>query len=190
MNTSFLSTHWGYGLLAVLEILLAAGMVALGATTALVRDSDPNQPDFSKRPFSLAKSQLAFWSVVVIGSFIYLYFSAVIFPDIVINNTALWLLGISTGTTALSAAAGAVPAAGASAPAQAQAHKDFFTDILSDNQGMNVHRLQMLIWTVVLGCVFVSETIKTGKFPIFEEQYFWLMGISSATYIWLKRNET
>ena len=71
-----------------------------------------------------------------------------------------------------------------------QKHKDFLSDILSDEQGMNVHRLQMLIWTVVYAGIFIYESVKKGAFPDFDPEAFVLMGISSATYVWFKRGET
>lgn len=195
---TLLSSGWGVGLLALLEILLVVGVFALGARTELVRDADAQLPDFRQRPFSLGKSQLAFWTVAVIGSFLYVFFATGRFAG-VMTNTVLWLLGISSGTAALSAAAGgpsapaapspAAPPAPAAAPAPPQVHQTFFTDILSDRQGMNVHRLQMVIWTAAFGGIFVYESIKTGIFPTFDDQAFVLMGISSVTYVWFKRGE-
>jgi len=191
---SLFSYRWGGGLLALLEILLVVAIFVLGTKTELVRDSDSPWADFRERPFSLAKSQLAFWTVVVLGCFLYVFFATGRFTGLM-NNTVLWLLGISSGTAALSAAA-AGPAAPSPAtpapppPAQAQKHQRFFTDILSDQVGMNIHRLQMLIWTVVLGGIFVYVTIKSGVFPTFDDQVFVLMGISSGTYVWFKRAET
>lgn len=198
---SLLTSGWGVALIALLEILLVTGVFALGAKTELVRDSDPRLPDFRQRPFSLAKSQLAFWTVAVIGSFLYVFFATGRFSG-VMTNTVLWLLGISSATAALSAAASgpgggpAAPAAPVGAPAAPvapaappQVHQRFFTDILSDNEGMNVHRLQMAIWTAAFGGIFVYESIKNGVFPTFDDQAFVLMGISSATYVWFKRSE-
>lgn len=186
MNETLLSTRWGIGLLALIEILLVSIVIAFGRTRELLREGDPNQPDFTKRPYSMAKSQLAFWTVVIIGSFIYVYFAKGVCAD-VLNNTALLLLGISSGTTALSAAAkGPAPEVGTVPPSVTGG---FFDDITSDNQGMNVHRLQMLLWTLVFGCIFVHQVVKGGKFPTFDEQAYVLMGISSATYVWFKRSE-
>ena len=197
---TLLAYRWGAGLLALLEILLVVGVCALGARTELVRDSDSSLPDFQQRPYSLGKSQLAFWTVAVIGSFLYVFFATGRFAG-VMSNTVLWLLGISSGTAALSAAAGgpgapaAPPPAGPAAPVAApvpappQVHQRFFTDILSDNQGMNVHRLQMVIWTAAFGGIFVYESVKNGVFPSFDDQAFVLMGISSVTYVWFKRSE-
>jgi len=63
-------SSWGAGLLALVEILLVAGFVWLGNKTELLRDSDPKEPDFQKRPYSMAKSQLAFW-IVLPGSVVH-----------------------------------------------------------------------------------------------------------------------
>jgi hypothetical protein len=188
---SLLSYRWGSGLLALLEILLIIVTFVLAAKTELVRDNDPQLPDFRERPFSLAKSQLTFWTVVVLGCFLYVFFSTGHFSGLM-NNTVLWLLGISSGTAALSAAAGGPAAPAATSPpppAAPQKHQSYFADLLSDQQGMNVHRLQMLIWTAVFGGIFVYVTVKTGVFPAFDDQAFVLMGISSVTYVWFKRSE-
>jgi hypothetical protein len=178
------SNPWGIGLCALLEILLVLGVFAICVRTELVRDCNSALPDFRTRPFSLAKSQLAFWTVLVIGCFIEVFFTTGTFFNL-INNTVLWLLGISTGTTALSAAADGGPPP----PSGPQLHKRYFDDILSDTQGMNVHRLQMLLWTVVFGGIFVYETFSKHVFPDFDDNAFILMGISSITYVWLKRGE-
>lgn len=213
-----LSHRWGIWLLIGLELVLAFAVFALGTRTTLLRDSGPESQPVTSRPYSLAKTQLAFWIVVVIGSFLYIYFAHGLTAG-VLNNTALMLLGISTGTAALSGVArpvttpvvpaaaplpAAVPAGAAPAPvplfpAVAPAvpvdrkppaqHVNFLDDLLSDNEGMNVHRLQMVIWTVVFGFIFIREVLGTGKFPLFDDQAYILMGISSATYVWFKRTE-
>ncbi len=208
MNAILLSTRWGPGLLVAAEIILVTVVLSLGVRTTLLRDPDPTQPDFRKRAYSLAKSQLAFWIVVIIGSFIYVYFAQGVCVG-VLNNTALLLLGISTGTTALSAAAAPVPAA-RTAPTDAtklapsadivaptavpdhvppSPHENFLDDILSDNEGINIHRLQMVIWTVVFGGIFLHRVYRLREFPTFDDQAYVLMGISSATYIWFKKTE-
>lgn len=186
MNTPLITTAAGRVVLAILEIVLVASIVLISSRTALLRDGDPNVSEFGKRPFSMAKTQLAFWTAVVIGCFIYVYFARGVFEGM-LNSTALYLLGISAGTTALSSvAAGPLPEKGA---APIQPHTNFLNDLLSDNDGMNIHRLQMLLWTVVFGAIFISEAVRTGEFPKFDDQAYWLMGISSVTYVWFKRAE-
>lgn len=190
MKTPLLSESWGFGLLVFIEIFIVALLLYLGRKTELLRDSVPSQPDFTKRPYSMAKTQLAFWIVVIVGCFIYVYFKKAEFND-VINGTALVLLGLSTATTALSAIAisPSGPSPAPDHPAPPPLHENFLSDIMSDNEGMNVHRVQMLLWTVVFGIIFVHQVWKGGEFPDYDEKIYGLMGISSATYVWFKRSE-
>lgn len=190
MKTTLLSTSTGLGLLLLIEVLIVALFLVLGKRTELLRDSDPKQPDFTKRPYSMAKTQLAFWIVVIVGCFVYVYFKKTEFND-VINGTALVLLGLSTATTALSAVAGSpgAPSPAPDHPAPPPLHENFLSDIMSDNEGMNVHRVQMLLWTVVFGIIFIHQVYKGGAFPDYDEKIYGLMGISSATYVWFKRSE-
>jgi hypothetical protein len=62
----------------------------------------------------------------------------------------------------------------------------FFVDILSEDGHITLHRLQIVIWTVVLGLVFVEQVTRELSMPVFSETLLGLMGLSSATYIALK----
>ncbi|MFL6264125.1 MAG: hypothetical protein ACJ76Y_30945 [Thermoanaerobaculia bacterium] len=62
----------------------------------------------------------------------------------------------------------------------------FIQDILSDANGVNFHRFQMLAWTVVLGIIFVGHVYREMAMPDFSATLLSLMGISAGTYIGLK----
>ncbi len=62
----------------------------------------------------------------------------------------------------------------------------FLQDILSDVNGVNFHRFQMMAWTVVLGVVFVGHVYKELAMPEFSQTLLSLMGISAGTYLGLK----
>lgn len=190
-ETSLMDIRGGLGLLILFEVIVVGLFFWLGGTTELLRDSNLKEPDFKKRPYSMAKAQLAFWIVIITGCFLYLYFKNGNFLK-VINNTALILLGMSVATSALSAVAKkeATPAnPAADHPPPMPTHESFLKDIVSDNEGMNVHRLQMLMWTVVFGIVFIHQVGKEGVFPEYDAQIYGLMGISSLTYVWFKQGE-
>jgi hypothetical protein len=70
-------------------------------------------------------------------------------------------------------------------PDEAKSH-GFLTDIMSDENGISIHRFQMVIWTVVLALIFVHEVYKTLGMPQFPDTLLTLMGISSGTYVALK----
>jgi hypothetical protein len=62
----------------------------------------------------------------------------------------------------------------------------FLTDIMSDENGVSVHRFQMVVWTAVLTLVFVYEVFRTFAMPEFSSTLLTLMGISSGAYLTLK----
>lgn len=59
----------------------------------------------------------------------------------------------------------------------------FIKDILDDGTGISFHRFQMVIWTIVLGVVFVVEVWTNLAMPEFDATLLLLMGISSGTYL-------
>lgn len=188
--------------LAGLAVLLLGGtMLWLGLRSWLLRDTTggaDGDPDASSRtvdeadpPFSLSRVQLAWWIFIILGSHIVIYCVTGVMPDI--STTSLALLGISGGTTVLSglttsgqgASAAASPAAGP--PEQS---RGFWTDLLSDEYGVCIHRLQKLITSLVMGCFFIRTVYDTVATPVWTANQTLLLAISSATYLGLKWQET
>jgi hypothetical protein len=62
----------------------------------------------------------------------------------------------------------------------------FFVDLLSENNRVTLHRLQIIVWTLVLGVVFVAKVKRELSMPVFSDTLLGLMGLSSITYIALK----
>ncbi len=182
--------------------------------------------------YSFSKSQLAYWTFIVLASFIYIF---ALTEDISsINATALILLGISATTGTIShsinkkeerqaratdaanpapAPAPAVPAAAGAAAAPAPAavpapapaaqpatavsslrefrttSGNFFEDILSDSSGVNIHRVQALVFNLVFGIAFVKTVIVDYSMPEFSELQLGLLGLSNGTYAFVKNSE-
>jgi uncharacterized coiled-coil protein SlyX len=67
-----------------------------------------------------------------------------------------------------------------------QKSEGFFTDLLSDAEGISLHRFQMAIWTVVLGIIFVAAVYNNLAMPELSSTLLALMGISGGTYIGFK----
>ncbi len=68
-------------------------------------------------------------------------------------------------------------------------------DVVTDSSGqVNIHRYQIVIWTILLGFIFLYQVINTYKMPEFDTTLLALQGISSGTYLTLKasreNNET
>jgi hypothetical protein len=64
--------------------------------------------------------------------------------------------------------------------------KGFWLDICDDGNGASFHRLQVVIWTIVLGAVFIQSVSQAMSMPEFPDTLLYLMGISNGTYIGFK----
>jgi hypothetical protein len=66
------------------------------------------------------------------------------------------------------------------------ASQGFRLDILSDADGISFHRLQIAVWTVVLGIIFCVSVYNVLSMPTFSDTLLGLMGISGGTYVGFK----
>jgi hypothetical protein len=63
----------------------------------------------------------------------------------------------------------------------------FFRDILSDADGISLHRFQSVAWTAVLGGIFLINVFNDGTtLPLLTTAELSLLGISAGTYLGLK----
>ena len=59
-------------------------------------------------------------------------------------------------------------------------------DLLRDGDGVSFHRFQMIVWTIVLGVIFIRAVAKDLTMPEFDTTLLGLMGLSAGTYIGFK----
>jgi len=142
------------------------------------------------KPFSLSRSQLGCWTVIISCSYIYLQMCKFFcMTDMGVNSTMLALLGIS----AITAAAGNVIDNNSSTAQQGLQvpSEGFFKDILSDQNGINIHRFQNVIWTIIAIVLYIGKIphVLCGELPVLDPTLIALTGISSLTYLGLKVNE-
>jgi ABC-type Mn2+/Zn2+ transport system permease subunit len=97
-----------------------------------------------------------------------------------LNSQVLILLGISAGTAAAAAAVDA--SKNIAAPPSA----NLLHDLISDQNGIQLDRFQMVVWTLVMGCVFLYYVFHELTMPLFDSTLLTLMGISAGTYVTLK----
>jgi len=62
----------------------------------------------------------------------------------------------------------------------------WFIDILSDANGVSLHRFQLFAWTAILGIVFIVASYRNLAMPIFDTTLMGLLGLSAGTYLGLK----
>jgi len=201
-------------------VILLASYVYLVSKTKMLRDADTNY-------YSLGKSQMAFWGLLLVLSFAGVWILTGTMERI--PPQALILLGIS-GATGLSAvvignskkaekqtkltelrqeeqkleeqqvndpaafsqtskdrlAAIKPEIAELSKQPDAGQSNGFWRDICDDGNGASFHRLQVVIWTMVLGAVFVRSVLQVMSMPEFPETLLTLLGISNVTYLGFK----
>jgi hypothetical protein len=181
----------------VLIAALLAGFLALAVKSDLLRDSGPALAGAARKPYSLSRTQAAWWFFLIIASYVFI---GIITGDFstTITGTVLVLLGISAGTVVGSAfidagkdaavppppPAGAGGAVAAVRPAPVSEY--WWIDILSDANGVSFHRFQIAAWTVALGIIFIVEVWQVLAMPTFDGSLLGLMGISAGTYLGLK----
>ena len=65
----------------------------------------------------------------------------------------------------------------------------FFTDVLSDENGVSVHRLQAFVFNVIYGVAFFTHFVATEMFQTYGAVQYAVLGMSSARYLGLKALE-
>ncbi|AXY73748.1 hypothetical protein D3H65_07055 [Paraflavitalea soli] len=157
-------------------------------------ESMDNDPEKASPPFSLSRTQLAVWITII--SSVYLY--AILWDKRnigEINNTALLLMGISAGTFAVGAIMDTTEIEqGVVRHQEAQPSINFFRDLLTDNNGISVHRFQNVVWTIVSIMVYFYRYSNPpdhnfNNLPTLDTTLLALTGISNATYLTLKTRE-
>jgi len=156
--------------------------------TNILRDSSVA----TDKPFSLARTQLMWWTLVI-GLCVILYSGAYTTAP-PITTTCLVLLGIGTATTMSariidSRQRDQLAAAGTTLTHQDQAGDGFLADILSDDSGVSVHRFQAVVFNTIYGLSFLYSFWTRNAFPDYDGQALALLGISSAGYVGLKAFE-
>lgn len=143
-----------------------------------------------KKPFSLAKVQIAIWTIIIIFSYIDVYFSNGWCGNLTIkfNDTALALLGISIGTVAVAGTIDNIQQN--NTRHQNQPSQGFLIDILSDENGISIHRFQVILFTIVAIIFYINKIIcKNNELPKLDDTLLGIITISYSGYLGMKINE-
>jgi hypothetical protein len=95
-------------------------------------------------------------------------------------------VGGTAGAAGVPPAAGGVAGAPTTAAGVIVQSLPFFRDLLGTDEGGSLHRLQMIIWTLVLGVIFIVTVWKELVMPQFSGEVLALMGVSAGTYVGFK----
>jgi len=143
-------------------------------------------------PFSLTKVQFGVWTVIISSVYVYLSLCKGDCAEGGVNKTALVLMGIYAGTAVASSVMDKNEIGDNRPRHQNTPSRGFFLDILSDDNGISLHRFQNLAWTIIAMTVYLYKVaeVRTGcQLPELSDTLLALTGISSATYLVLKSKE-
>ena len=162
-------------------LALLTAFLLLAARSDILKDASTVN---DRRPFSLARCQMAWWFFLVLCAYHYIWM--VTGDHNSLTPGVLMLIGISAatglGATMIDTGGGARK----SGQDAANGFLRFANDILRENDGVSFHRFQLAVWTVVVGFVFAISVYKNLSMPDFSATLLGLMGISSGTYIGFK----
>lgn len=183
----------------VLAILLVV-VILLQKLYSFISDASTAMP----KPYSFARVQLVWWTFIVFASFISIVILSGQIPTF--DTSTLILLGIGSLTTASARIIDISdkqnpPASGIVSVNQQS--EGFLLDILSDNNGISIHRLQAFIFNFVFGLWFIYKSYKgipqatvstsadiiNSIIPIITNNNLILLGLSAGTYVALKTTE-
>ncbi len=193
----------------VIIVLICALFTLLAIYSNMLRDEISNSDEFEtnaqqlqqKRkwklvdktaPFSLTKVQFGLWTVIISSVYIYLSLCKGDCAEATINKTALVLMGIFAGTAVASSVIDKKEINDNRPRHQNTPSQGFFADILSDENGISMHRFQNVAWTIIAITVYLYKVSKvtTGcQLPELSDTLLTLTGISNVTYLALKSQE-
>ncbi len=152
-----------------------------------------SNPGVKKAPYSLTKVQFGVWTVVISSSYLYLSLLKGDCANVPINKTAIVLMGIYSGLAAATAILDKREMNDNRPRHQNTPSVGFFNDILSDDNGISLHRFQNLVWTIIAIVVYLNKLslITQGCIlPELSDTLLALTGISTATYLVMKSKES
>jgi len=168
--------YWTMTWLALL-ILVAIALVIYARRSDMLRDG-PSIEGVCQ-PYSLARVQMAWWFFLLVVGYVFIWLVTGEVDSIA--PSLLGLVGISAATAL---AAVAITSPSSRGP---RASKGFMHDLISDDRGVvALDRLQVVVWTLVLGGIFLTAVLWDLTMPEFSATMLALMGISSGTYIGFK----
>lgn len=138
--------------------------------------------------YSLAQTQLAFWTILILSGFIYSLLITGI-PS-TLNTSILTLLGISMGTNGVAKYIDYFNKISKEPTLPKLPTGSFWRDILGDGDSINMQRFQIVAWNIILGGYFTFFTFHNKTMPIIPDVLLTLAGMSSLTYVVAKPTET
>jgi hypothetical protein len=130
--------------------------------------------------------------VVISCSYVYLSLCKGDCAEGSISKTAIVLMGIGASIVTATAIMDKKEMQDGRPRHQNHPSQGFFIDLLSDDNGISLHRFQNFIWTAIAMLIYVMKVayVKTGcVFPEISDTLLALTGISGVTFLTLRSSE-
>jgi hypothetical protein len=177
-----------WGTFIVLTVLIFFGEKKFN----MLRDPTDAKP----QPYSWSRVQLAWWSIIILSSFIAIFLTSKDnqVPDL--DQSTVILLAISGATSIAARMIDVSDMSNNIVRHQDCGSQGFLLDILSDNNGASVHRFQTIVFNLAFGCWFIVHVVNHIHAPLVNtiippitNENLLLLGLSSATYAAIKTAE-
>ncbi len=166
--------------MAALVVILA---IYLAVSTKILRTSGTNP----NAKYSFSNVQMMWWTVIIGTTFIILYGKTGDYNSL--NQSTVILLSISLATIAGSSLINVGQKQKGIARHNNNDSQGFFQDILSDENGICMHRFQSMVFNILFGVTFITNFWMKQQFPEFNSSELTLIGVSSGAFLALKMNE-
>ena len=169
---------WGLVSLVVVGFTLAV-FIYLARTTNLIRDPSSTIEPRTARPYSLGRAQMAFWFLLIFVCYVSLWLVTGDYDTIGRSQFVLALISCLTAVGSRVVSIGP-PEGGDDVPRRS---RGLFIDLLSDSNGVRIHRFQLCAWTLLLGLIFAAIVYDDLAMPNFGDNLLALIGISAAAHV-------
>lgn len=169
---------WGVVSLLVVVFTFTV-FIYLARTTNLIRDPSSIIEPRTARPYSLGRAQMAFWFLLIFVCYVSLWLVTGDYDTIGHSQFVLALISCLTAVGSRVVSIGPTENID-DAPRRS---KGLFIDLLSDSNGVRLHRFQLCAWTLLLGLIFAAIVYDDLVMPNFGDSLLTLVGISAATHV-------
>ncbi len=184
MNINALLSFW-------ISFIVVTGVIFLLARTGMLNDTSTQ----GRKPYSLARALLTWWTGIILVSFLSTFLSSGCIPTL--RDSTLTILGIAAATAAAARVIDLSDRSHTVARSQDNSPgRGFFQDILSDENGVSVHRFQIFAFNLSIGVWFLAKVYQNLDqascdyvMPEITSNNLVLLGLSSSIYAGLKITE-
>ena len=134
--------------------------------------------------YSLSKTLSAFWAFIILFSILFLLASTNSFPHITISTILLLIISMTSTLIAMIIDNSMLHTTSQIAVSSG---KSYLIDLVSDTTGINIFRIQLILFSLLFGSYFIISVISEMLLPAFDTFLLILLGISNSIYLLFKK---